>query len=227
MARVCHLTTKKLRFTESEILAKYNRMKLYYNNSVPPSAEVLKFVGDNFEDGDELVSWIPTDLTENPSIVDRIEDKNYKQWAKALNSEWKSLARKIKDDVRVHPDKYSLLWVPNGFIIPGGTFKELYYWDTYWIVNGLLLCDMRTTARGIIENIVYLVNKFGFMPNGSRVYYLNRSQPPMLVLMVFSYYKATYDFNFVKTVITVNSIKYFYYIEHTFMLVRFVLDLRD
>lgn len=98
----------------------------------------------------------------------------------------------------------SFLQVPNGFCIPGGRFRELYYWDTYWIVNGLLLCDMKQTARGIIENIISMVNRFGFMPNGNRVYYLNRSQPPLLILMVFNYFQATKDFNFVMNNIEVS-----------------------
>lgn len=95
--------------------------------------------------------------------------------------------------------------VPNGFCIPGGRFRELYYWDTYWIVNGLLLCDMKQTARGVIENIMSMVNRFGFMPNGNRVYYLNRSQPPLLILMVFNYFQMTKDFSFIMNNIEVSS----------------------
>lgn len=196
--------SKKLKYTESEILAKYNQIKRNNNKNVLSNTELIEFIDENFENGNELENWTPTDFTENPSIVNRIKDQNYKQWALSLNGIWKTLARKIKNDVKIHPDKYSLIWVPNGFIIPGGIFKELYYWDTYWIVNGLLLCDMMETAKGIIENIISLVNQFGFMPNGNRVYYLNRTQPPMLILMVLSYYKSTNDFNYVKSVIEVN-----------------------
>jgi len=174
------------------------------NNNVPSDEDLIKFIDENFEESNELIKWTPTDFTDKPSILNRIKDKTYIYWARALNDVWMTLARKIKDDVKIHPDKYSLVWVPNGFIIPGGIFKELYYWDTYWIVNGLLQCDMRTTARGIIENIISLVDQFGFMPNGNRVFYLNRSQPPMLILMALSYYKATNDFDFIKTVIGVS-----------------------
>lgn len=188
---------KKLKFTESEVLAKYDELKTIFTNNVPPNNELVNFINENFEEGNELENWSPTDFTETPSIVNRIKDQNYKQWAYKLNSIWKTLGRKVKDNVKVEPDKYSLLWVPNGFIIPGGIFKELYYWDSYWIVNGLLLCDMITTARGVIENIISLINQFGFMPNGNRNYYLNRSQPPMVILMVLSYYRATDDFDFI------------------------------
>lgn len=196
---------KKLKYPESEILAKYKTIKDKYGGNVPSHLELLNFIDEHLEDGDELDAWHPPDLRRIPSIVNRIADRNYKVWAYKLNLVWKTLARKVKDDVRTNPDDYSLIWVPNGFIIPGGRFRELYYWDTYWIVNGLLLCDMNTTARGVIDNIVSLVKQFGFMPNGARIYYLNRSQPPMLILMALSYYRATNDFEYVRSIITVSQ----------------------
>ncbi|XP_022159968.1 trehalase-like [Myzus persicae] len=205
--------SKKLKYTESEILVKYDKMK-QNNNIVPSDEDLVKFIAENFEESNELETWTPTDFTDKPLILDRIKDKTYKYWARRLNDLWMTLARKIKDDVKIHPDKYSQVWVPNGFIIPGGIFKELYYWDTYWIVNGLLRCDMRTTARGIIKNIISLVDQFGFMPNGNRVFYLNRSQPPMLILMALSYYKATNDFDFIKTVIGSLENEYLFWLNN-------------
>lgn len=190
---------KKLKYNESEILEKYEDLKRSIGSGDNLHFILSKFVDENFEDGDELEMWVPPDFTSNPSIINRIADPEYRQWALALNEVWKTLARKIKEDVKIHPELYSLIWVPNGFCIPGGRFRELYYWDTYWIVNGLLLCDMKQTAKGIIENIISMVNRFGFMPNGNRVYYLNRSQPPLLILMVFNYYQSTKDFNFIRT----------------------------
>lgn len=61
---------------------------------------------------------------------------------------------------------------------------EFYYWDSYWIIEGLLLCDMPVTVKGMIENFLSMVERYGFIPNGGRVYYLMRSQPPMLIPMV-------------------------------------------
>lgn len=204
---------KKLKYTESEILYNYKVLRDEYKGEVPKEA-LIQFVDKHLEDGDELEEWTPPDFVDSPSIADRVKDKNYKQWALGLNQVWKTLARKVKDDVRVHPDRYSLIWVPNGFAIPGGRFKELYYWDTYWIVNGMLLCDMMKTARGVIDNIASLVEKFGFMANGGRVYYLNRSQPPILTLMVDSYHKKTNDFEYVKKIIPVLDSEYEFWLEN-------------
>lgn len=52
----------------------------------------------------------------------------------------------ILDDVRDNPDLYSIVYVPNPFIVPGGRFRESYYWDSYWIVKGLLISQMNQTV---------------------------------------------------------------------------------
>jgi len=66
------------------------------------------------------------------------------------------------------------------------------------IFIGAILCDMKDTARGIIQNFLYLVHRFGYVPNGSRIYYLMRSQPPLLIQMAASYYTYTDDLDFIK-----------------------------
>lgn len=70
---------------------------------------------------------------------------------------------------------------------------ESYYWDTYWCILGLLRSGMASTASGMLLNLVYLADTFGFVPNGGRVYYVlpGRSQPPLLSSMVRTLYAAT------------------------------------
>jgi len=80
--------------------------------------------------------------------------------------------------------RYSILRRRYPVIIPGGRFRESYYWDSYWIVLGLLACDMTSTAKGLVQNLLDDVSTYGFVPNGGRIYYLNRSQPPLLSDMV-------------------------------------------
>jgi alpha,alpha-trehalase len=93
------------------------------------------------------------------------------------------------------------LYVPKQFIVPGGRFKEYYYWDAYWIIKGLLASGMVQTVKDMITNLVYLVENHGFIPNGGRVYYLRRSQPPFLIPMVYDYYEATGDIKFVNEIL--------------------------
>lgn len=86
--------------------------------------------------------------------------------------------------------------MPNPFVIAGGRFLEFYYWDSFWIVKGLLVSEMYETARGILENFLSVIDRFGFIPNGGRVYYLARSHPPLLSGMIKSYVDATNDVSF-------------------------------
>ena len=143
--------------------------------------------------GTELTNVQPTDWKEKPGILANISDVNLQNWAKDINNRWKRLTRKMKDEVKTSPSRYSLIYSKNPFVVPGGRFREFYYWDTYWVVQGLLLSDMTVTVKGMLENFIELVKTHGFIPNGGRKYYLNRSQPPFLSLMVFEYWKKTND----------------------------------
>ncbi|KHJ91067.1 alpha,alpha-trehalase, partial [Oesophagostomum dentatum] len=63
----------------------------------------------------------------------------------------------ISDNVRVRPERYSIIPVPNPFVVPGGRFREIYYWDSFFIIKGLLASHMYVTVRGMIENMQYLI----------------------------------------------------------------------
>jgi len=81
--------------------------------------------------------------------------------------------------------KYSsLLPLPNDFIIPGGRFRETYYWDSYFTMLGLQESHKTQIIKNMINNFAYLIDKYGFIPNGTRTYYLTRSQPPFFSLML-------------------------------------------
>jgi len=98
------------------------------------------------------------------------------------------LGRKIKREVKDYPSRFSIVYVSHGIIVPGGRFREFYYWDSYWIQIGLLHSQMNYTVRGMIENFLEIVEneEYGFVPNGGRIYY-RRSQPPLLIPMVKNY----------------------------------------
>ncbi|XP_053996141.1 trehalase-like [Hylaeus anthracinus] len=169
-------------------------------NNKPNRTQLLEYIHTNFESANELVNWTLPDWKEHPSILRRIQDPKYREWAKDLNNIWKGLARKMNDSVAKHPEKHSLIYVKNGFIIPGGRFAEFYYWDSYWVIEGLLLSDMFQTAKGMIDNFLSMVEKYGFIPNGGRIYYLMRSQPPLLHLMVSKYLDYTGDYAYLRSI---------------------------
>lgn len=164
--------------------------------------QVIKFVSDNFYPvGHDLEEWSPPDWKENPEIIDRIKDADLKNFASKLNGLWKKLGRKISDEARQNPKRSSLILVPNPFIVPGGRFREFYYWDSYWVVKGLLICGMKDTVKGMIDNFIQLVKTYGFVPNGGRIYYTNRSQPPFLIPIVHLYLNHTGDEDYVKSIL--------------------------
>lgn len=82
-----------------------------------------------------------------------------------------------------------------GFIVYLFSYFNSQNRDSYWVIKGLLLCQMKSTVKGMLENFLSLVEEYGFVPNGGRIYYTRRSQPPFLALMVDEYYKATGKIN--------------------------------
>ena len=78
----------------------------------------------------------------------------------------------------------SLLVLPRAYVVPGGRFREVYYWDSYFTMLGLAAAGQDTLVRDMVENFAYLIDEVGFIPNGNRTYYLTRSQPPFFSLMV-------------------------------------------
>ncbi|VDM99614.1 unnamed protein product [Thelazia callipaeda] len=163
---------------------------------------VRKFIEENFEEeGHEMEDCELVDWEEKPEKLLSISDPQLRQFALNVNFIWKSLCRSIKKDVMEHPERHSLLYVPHEFVVPGGRFREFYYWDTYWVIKGLLASGMQETSRRMILNFEYLIKTIGFIPNGGRVYYLRRSQPPLFIPMVYEYYMATEDSDFLRSMI--------------------------
>lgn len=92
-------------------------------NNSPSPTEVDIFVQKNFAIQDELENATLPDWKENPTILRLIQDPDFREWATGLNKIWRILAKKIKSDVIVNPQRHSLIYVNNTFIIPGGRFK--------------------------------------------------------------------------------------------------------
>ncbi len=78
----------------------------------------------------------------------------------------------------------SLIPLPNPYVVPGGRFGEIYYWDSYFTMLGLQASGQGSKIRNMVNNFAYLIKTFGFIPNGNRTYFLGRSQPPFFSLMV-------------------------------------------
>ena len=85
----------------------------------------------------------------------------------------------------------SRIALPHPYVVPGGRFREVYYWDSYFTMLGLVESGRADLVRGMLDNFAHLVRTVGHIPNGNRTYYLSRSQPPYFAAMVGLYARAT------------------------------------
>jgi alpha,alpha-trehalase len=143
------------------IVSDYKKLKA--NPAVKFS--LLKFVEDNFT--------IPS----VPEVKDIQQEKDITVHIKKL---WAVLKR--EPDVKVNGS--SLLPLPHPYIVPGGRFREIYYWDSYFTMLGLKESGETVMIENMVKNFAHLINTYGHIPNGNRSYYLSRSQPPFFPLMV-------------------------------------------
>jgi len=87
-----------------------------------------------------------------------------------------------------------LLYLPNKYIVPGGRFNEMYGWDSYFIVLGLIADHREELARGMVENFFFEIEHYGAVLNANRTYFLTRSQPPFLTSMIRAVYEDPKSF---------------------------------
>ena len=131
-----------------------------------PGFDLASFVEDNFILPDSELD-APGDPTALP-IEERIEEL------------WDLLTRAADEAV----EHSSLIPLPNPYVVPGGRFREVYYWDSYFTMLGLADSGRIDLINDMVENFAYLIDEIGFVPNGNRTYYCSRSQPPFFALMV-------------------------------------------
>lgn len=98
-----------------------------------------------------------------------------------INALWPILTREAGTD---EGNAGSLIPLPKDYIVPGGRFREFYYWDSYFTMLGLKAAGEHQRIRDMVDNFAHLINELGFIPNGNRTYYLSRSQPPCFAAMV-------------------------------------------
>lgn len=142
-----------------------------------------EFLENNFFSQEKIFDDVPIEIIKTDFGV---ESQELRDMITAIEETWHILYKKTI------PDKFSknssIIMLKNSFTIPGGRFRELYYWDSYWIFDGQLAFGMDETVLLGIDNFVDLIQKYGFIPNGTRKYYLKRSQPPYFIQMINNFY---------------------------------------
>lgn len=143
---------------EEQILERYNKQKN------EPGFDLRRFVLDNYQP--PLKSEV--DYTSDPQ----------KPVGENIESLWQVLTRKPE------AAKGSLIALPFPYIVPGGRFGEIYYWDSYFTMLGLQVSGRYEMIENMVKNFAHFIERFGYIPNGNRNYFLGRSQPPFFSLMV-------------------------------------------
>lgn len=129
-----------------------------------PGFDLTAFVNDHFT----LPKAYSTDYQSDST-------KSTKQHIEAL---WGVLTR------TPDPENGSLIPLPHPYIVPGGRFREIYYWDSYFTMLGLQVSGRTDLIQHMIDNFSYLTDSIGYIPNGNRTYFIGRSQPPFFSLMI-------------------------------------------
>ncbi len=142
-----------------EIMSAYNKVKDAHN------FQLDQFVAMYFDTPKKYASGFKADTSKTVS--------------QHINSLWPVLTRQPDKD-----ETGSLFPLPNSYIVPGGRFGEIYYWDSYFTMLGLQSAGREDMIENMVKNFAYLIDKIGFIPNGNRTYFLSRSQPPFFGKMV-------------------------------------------
>ncbi len=145
-----------------------------------PLEEVMMRYEQEKEDADfDLEEFVEENFSDRSGAILEFETDTTRTMYEHISNMWPKLSR--------GPDSLipnsSRLVLPYKYVVPGGRFKEIYYWDSYFTLEGLLVDGQEELALSMVRNFTHLIDSLGFIPNGTRDYYLTRSQPPFYALM--------------------------------------------
>lgn len=127
----------------------------------------------------DLKTFVNTHFHVPPSVTEVPEHDHYNMHH-YIQLVWQVLQRQPVTG-KAHD---TLIPLPEAYIVPGGRFREIYYWDSYFTATGLVADGHTPLVESMVKNFAYLIRQFGHVPNGNRVYYLSRSQPPLFGFML-------------------------------------------
>jgi len=162
-----HLYADGKEFVDAVAKAAPDEILAHYHALRPASPGSLRdFVAAHFT--------LPTEVVPGPAASSLVPIDEH------IDRLWSELTRSTPSA----PPFASLLALPRPYVVPGGRFRELYYWDSYFTMLGLLESGRRDLVEDMVRDFAYLIDTFGHVPNGTRTYYLSRSQPPFFFEMV-------------------------------------------
>ena len=151
-----------------------------------PSAIAAAYAMEKGAPGFDLKAFVARHFTA-PRAAGVIERDTATTMEGHIRALWPALTRPA-DSVDAQS---TLIPLPNAYVVPGGRFREVYYWDSYFTMLGLVESGRTDLVANMLDNFAYLVETVGHVPNANRTYYLSRSQPPYFAAMVGLYATAT------------------------------------
>lgn len=137
----------------------------FQNACIKTNVQLQAFI-DHYFVSDPLP--VASDITKAHNAVDHV------------TSLWPVLTRQA-DDERSQGSRLPLI---QPYVVPGGRFNEIYYWDSYFTQLGLAVSGEQSLITSMVDNFTHLIDQLGCVPNGNRSYFTTRSQPPFFALMV-------------------------------------------
>lgn len=140
---------------------------------------MANYAAEKDKSGFNLKDFVLTHFDTPKRYASGFQADTSKSVAEHINSLWPILTRE--------PDAANpgtLIGLPKSYIVPGGRFGEIYYWDSYFTMLGLQAAGQTAMIENMVNNFAHIIDKVGFIPNGNRTYFLTRSQPPFFARMV-------------------------------------------
>ncbi|KDR82546.1 hypothetical protein GALMADRAFT_220535 [Galerina marginata CBS 339.88] len=160
-------------------------------------AQIVNFLDSDFAgEGLELEALPLPGFNPTPPFLNNVTAALPKAFAQTVHGFWTQLIRGTNSSTLCGTSgkcESSLIPLNHTFVVPGGRFREIYYWDSFWIVEGLIESQLFSVANDTLQNFMDELDRFGFIPNGGRIYYLNRSQPPLFIQMLARYVATSGD----------------------------------
>ncbi|KAI5995127.1 glycoside hydrolase [Pisolithus albus] len=152
-----------------------------FNLSTATEGDLINFVENNFlGEGLELGAAELTNFKANPAFLSNVTDPLLNAFTQTVNGYWTRLARSTNQSALC--DDYT----------NAALESSVDYWDSYWIMQGLLKSELYSTVNATLRNFMDEIDDFEFIPNGGRTYYLDRSEPPLFVKMRVSMLECLY-----------------------------------
>jgi alpha,alpha-trehalase len=169
-------------FEEAQIERVFSDGKTFVD-AVPrdaPAMVMQRYQQERGKPGFDLAAFVLRNFTVRPAKERAYRSNLGEDVCTHIDNLWRVLERQPDE----HAAYSSLLPLPRPYVVPGGRFGEIYYWDSYFTMLGLDESGRHDLAFAMAENFASLIDRYGHIPNGNRTYYLSRSQPPFFASMV-------------------------------------------